>query len=146
MRPFRCRYMVVPLWLVLLAPYAVLAEEKNAEEEAPPRIETRKIVVTDSQCGEEGALREEHRAHVLERVADGDRLQFYDPRKGVVYEVAFESREQWIKTLNEFSGRSAFVRGIWDEEKHIVAFKNIYPAEDREDLSVRPKEKREARN
>jgi hypothetical protein len=118
-------------WLVpaalVLAPFLAFGETE--EEEEGPRIETRKIVVTDSVCGADGVGRTNHHICVLKRLAEGERLLFFDEERDQLYEVEFESDNQKVMVVNDYAGLTAFARGVWDDENHKVALLEMIPDE-----------------
>ena len=106
---------------------AAPAAERPAGDRAPAP-QTRRVVITDSHCGVEGALRADHRVCALECASEGERLLIYDPKRRVLFEIDYASEELRVQVLNDFAGLPAVARGHWDDQGRRVALHKIFPA------------------
>lgn len=102
----------------------------RSREDRPPSPELRRVFVTDSRCGAEGARRGDHRRCALECSSRGHALVLYDAKRGALYRILYGSEELRYKVLNDHAGLEVMARGIWDDAEGIVRLQDIFPAVD----------------
>ena len=105
--------------VALVLPFLGAAPDES--EEAPPPIpNTRRVLIISETCDPTNPEPQLHRRCVLRSLSDGDRLLVMDPMEDVAYQPYYESEKTAFRTLNDFAGLPAFIRGVWDEEHELL--------------------------
>ncbi|MGD8377772.1 MAG: hypothetical protein PVF68_16700 [Acidobacteriota bacterium] len=118
----RTKGILIGLVLCALAAPAVRAAGAPPTR---PRVELRRVFVTDSKCGAAGYEQEDRRRKVLECVSEGAMLQIYDPQRDALYTILYEKRDLQLKVLNDFAGLEGIAQGYWDDEGQTVRLQDI---------------------
>ena len=64
---------------------------------------------------------------MLRCLARGARLVLHERSTDRLFEIEFESPDLVIKMTNEFAGREAVVKGLWDDTKLTVVVQEVFP-------------------
>jgi len=93
----------------------------------PPRPvpQVRVVYVTDSLCGVEALTKRNPHVETLACMAKGARLQLWDARRGVLYEIQYVSQELRIELQNDYAGLQVSAQGLWDDDEGRVKLRGV---------------------